>query len=117
MGDGRSVLIGADPIIGSSGSPYLPLDLMEYLQDYGIETLQDAQNPLVEAQNYWLSAEDLELGGSWDSCWNGFINSLENGGIKLKTSTDRILWTHNKKDGMVTVALVYDLMENTLLDP
>ena len=62
MGDGRSVLIGVDPIIGYFSSPYLPLDLMEYLQDYGIKTLQDARNPLAEARNYWLSAEDLELG-------------------------------------------------------
>ena len=59
----------------------------------------------------------MELGGSWASCWNGFINSLENGGIKLKPSADRILWAYNKKDGMVTAVLVYDLMENTLLDP
>ena len=64
MGDGWSILIGVDPIIGSSGSPYFPSDIMVYLQDYGIKTLRDALNPLVGPQNYWRIAEDLELGGS-----------------------------------------------------
>ena len=62
-------------------------------------------------------AQDLELGGSWASCWNEYISSLENGGIKLKLSADKLLWTHNKKDGMVIAVLVYDLMANILLDP
>lgn len=63
MRDGRSIIISVDPIIGSFVSPYLPLDLRVYLQDYGIKTLQDALNPFMVSRNYWLTAEDLELGG------------------------------------------------------
>ena len=97
--------------------PFLHHDLIEYLKDYGISALQDAHNLSVGEHSYWLSAEDLELGGSWASCWNKYISSLENGGIKLKPMADKLLWTHNKKDGMVTAALVYDLMTKTLLEP
>ena len=117
MGDGRSILIGVDPIIGSFVSPYLPLDILVYLQDYGIKTLQDALNPFMGTQNYWLFAEDLGLGGSWASCWNEYIDGLKNGGIKLKPSAERILWVHNKRDGMVMTTLVYDLMATSFLDP
>ena len=49
VGNEKNILIGKDPIIGSSASPYLQHDLIEYRNDYGIYTLQDACNPSVEA--------------------------------------------------------------------
>ena len=95
---------------------YALQDLIEYLHDYGIITLQDAINQFMESQSYWMSVDDLEMGGSWAHCWNEFIEGLKNGGIKLKPFADRILWVQNKRDSMVTVTLVYDLLAKTYLD-
>ena len=65
VGDGWDVLIGSNPIVGISDFHYFPTDLRAYLCDYGITTLQHARNPLINSQAYWLSADDLELGGDW----------------------------------------------------
>ena len=63
VGNGASIRVGLDPIVGM-GSPYsLPNDLWEYLEDYGILTLDQARNYSLDARHYWLTADDLDLGG------------------------------------------------------
>ena len=52
------------------------MDLRAYLCDYGITTLQHARNPLIDAQAYWMSVDDLKLGGDWKIEWNSYISSL-----------------------------------------
>ena len=42
VGNGGDIHVGSNPIIGSNSSPYLPHDLIVYLQDYGITMLQHA---------------------------------------------------------------------------
>ena len=42
VGNGRDILAGSDPIIGTFSSPYLLQDLIDYLQDFGIAMLQHA---------------------------------------------------------------------------
>ena len=76
VGDGRNVHIGLDPIVGISDIHFFSTDLRAYLCDYGITTLQHARNTLIDAQDYWLSADDLELGGDWKIVWNSYISSL-----------------------------------------
>ena len=43
VGNGKDILIGIDPIIGSASHSFLPYDLRDYLLDYGIATLHQAQ--------------------------------------------------------------------------
>ena len=43
-GDGTSIRIGADLIVGMDTSFILPIALREYLEDYGICYLSDAWN-------------------------------------------------------------------------
>ena len=64
VGDGKNVLLGIDPIIGLHSSFSLPEDLRTYLEDMNIYTLEQARNTLHHAQNYWLTAEELDLEGS-----------------------------------------------------
>ena len=64
-GNGSDILAGSDPIIGTYSSPFLPEDLIVYLQDFGITMLQHARNPFPSSSNYWLSSEDMDLGGVW----------------------------------------------------
>ena len=68
VGNGKSIHIRFDRIIGSSVHPFLPHNLIEYLMDYGITVLQDAHNLTVGTKSYWLLADDLELGGYWATC-------------------------------------------------
>ena len=67
--------------------------------------------------SYWLSADDLELDGEWRTAWNNYTAGLEHGVIRLKDVSDTVQWSHNQKDGKVTVALVYDLIVKTHLVP
>ena len=64
--------MGSDPIVGL-GSPFtLPQDLRDYLEDYGISTLDQARNYSTGAQNYWFTTEELDLGGDWMLLWDKF---------------------------------------------
>ena len=65
--------MGLDPIVGM-GSPFsLPFELQEYLEDYGIFTLDQARNYSPDARHYWLTVDDLDLGGEWKLLWNVYI--------------------------------------------
>ena len=112
-----NIHIRYDPIIGMITCPFLPQDLIEYIQDFGVFTLQHARNISVDAETYWLLADKLDLGGSWETIWNNYTSRLEHGGIILKAATDKLQWTYNRKDGKVTAALVYDLMVKSLIVP
>ena len=117
VGNGGDIHVGYDPIIGSNSSPYLPHGLIVYLQDYGITMLQHARNTSIDFASYWLSSEDLDLGGSWAHTWNDYVAGLDYGGIRLKALADKLLWIYNMKVRKVTVALAYELMVNSLLAP
>ena len=62
-GNGRSICIGVDPIVGINSEFILPEDLRIYLFEYGITTLYDAQF-FDSGQQHWLLATDLDLDGS-----------------------------------------------------
>ena len=65
VGNGSDIRAGIDPIIGL-GSPFtLSLDLREYLEYFGITTLDQARNHTKCAQNYWFTTEGLDLVGDW----------------------------------------------------
>ena len=84
VGNGETIRVGLDPIVGM-GSPYsLPKDLWEYLEDYGILSLDQVRNYSPDARSYWLTADDLDLGGDWKLIWNSYISRLEHGRIRLK---------------------------------
>ena len=62
-GDGSSIRIGADPIVGLGSSFILPRSLRDYLDDYGICSLADAWNYTSSESRFWFKAEELELIG------------------------------------------------------
>ena len=96
MGNGVDTLIGSDPIVGTNTLTLFPLDLREYLKDYGITSLAHARNLSPEARGYWLAAKNLELGGEWKFLWDKYISGLEHGIIILNHSLDTLIWTHNR---------------------
>ena len=42
-------------------------------------------------KSYWLSAEDLDLGGRWKIEWDCYIKGLTEGGIKLSDHMDKLV--------------------------
>ena len=63
VGNGESIKVGLDPIIGMGSSFSLPRDLRDYLEDFGITSLAQARNYSPNARSYWISTADLDLGG------------------------------------------------------
>ena len=63
VGNGSSIRLGVDSIVGMGSSYILPCDLRDYLEDYGICTLAQARNQTSSASGYWFSADDLDLQG------------------------------------------------------
>ena len=97
-----------DPIVGLGSSFLLPHDLRYYLEDYGICSLEHARNQTPHAQNYWFSADDLELQGECKILWDNYIRGLEFRRIRLSDNYDSLLWTHNNYVGPLTAAMGYD---------
>ena len=90
VGDGNNILLGIDPIIGVK-NPYLPEDLRSYLEYLDICTLGQARNTHFPAMSYWLTADELYLGGSYYDIWNNFIHELYGAGIHLSGRPDTLL--------------------------
>ena len=108
VGNGRAIRLGLDPIVGQGSSFLLPLDLREYLEDYGISTLDQARNLTTFAQNYWFSAADLDLDGDWKTLWENYIVGLEYGRIRISKNFDSLLWSHYQYVGVLTAAQGYE---------
>ena len=102
--------MGVDPIIGNHSLLDPPLGLREYLEYFGIVSLNHAHNTLPGLHKYWYTAEDLDIVRDWKLAWDNYTWCLEKGKIRLNPSIDSLVWTHNKQNGNVTVALVYDLI-------
>lgn len=116
VGNGETIRVGLDPIVGM-GSPYsLRNDLREYLEEYGILTLDQARNYSPDARYYRLSAEDLDLGGDWKLFWNNYISGLEYGKIRLNSQVESLLWSYKNYAGNLTAAFAYDCISQHLHD-
>ena len=94
--------------MGQGSSFLLPLDLREYLEDYGISTLDQARNLTTFAQNYWFSVVDLDLDGDWKTLWENYIAGLEYGRIHFSENCDSLLWSHYQYVGVLTAAQRYE---------
>ena len=93
VGDGFSIKLGIDPIIGMESHYVLSDDLREYLTYYGLTALHHIRN-MGEGtirKSYCLFAEDLDLGGIWKIEWDCYIKGLTRGGIKLLDHMDKLL--------------------------
>ena len=97
VGDGENILLGFDPIVGLHTSFSLPEDLRSYLEDLNISNLSQAHNSLPNAQGYWYTADELELGGTFKQAWNAYTEGLLCGGFRLSERPDALVWVIIKK--------------------
>ena len=74
-GDGAHIKLGIDPIVDLKMNYVLSNELCDYLHDCGIINICQAHNigyPHT-SPSYWMSAEDLELGGSCKEEWYCYV--------------------------------------------
>ena len=116
FGNGESIRVGLDLIVGMGSTFSLPKNLRDYLEDYGILSLNQATNYSLDARSYWLMADDLDLGGDWKLIWNSYISRLEYGRVRLKTWSDSLYWSFRNYSGSITAALAYDCISHHFLD-
>ena len=104
--------MGVDPIAGLNASYILSEGLKDYLSDYGISYLAQAQKQIGNSLglNGWYTACDLDLGGEWVDQWTTFIKGLTHGGIKIRNTEDSLLWMYDKKSSLVTPRKAYELI-------
>ena len=90
VGNGLKIRLGVDLIDGLDSSYHLREDLRDYLTDYGISNLAQAQNleGHTNGLNCWYLATDLSLGGVWADQWLSFVNGLSHGGIRIGNHED-----------------------------
>lgn len=70
--------------------------------------LTQVRNTLFPAKSYWLSADDLYLGGSYRALWDNFIKEIQGAGIRLTDRPDALLWSHNNSHGSLSARAAYD---------
>ena len=61
--NGSSIRLGLDSIVGLGSSYLLPHDMQDYLEDFGICTLDQARNHTPYAKGYWFAAAELDIQG------------------------------------------------------
>jgi hypothetical protein len=100
-GNGQSVLIGQDKILGIGNPSLLSPDLLLVLKDKNIRYLYQAR-----AQNLqgcyiaqWKSSLDLGLSGALANEWSSFCKVLIGLGVHLQHREDLLIWTGGDNSG------------------
>ena len=85
MGNGRLGQVGIDPVVGLNQHLCLSQSLIDYLQDFGIQTLSQARIgcDLSTFRSYLFSAKDLDLSGDLNLEWERYVSSLYSVGLHL----------------------------------
>ena len=110
--------VGANQLVGLEKSCYLSWDLVEYLQYYGLKTMDqfrvmDCDFPTNGT--YWLAASDLDLTGTSCLEWDNYVVHLAAAGVQLCHGNDKLVFSFNKKLEHVSATLAYlFLAENHL---
>ena len=108
VGNGECIHLGLDPFVGSGSSYAFPDALRTYLADLDICTLTQAHNLCSIEPQYWYSATDLDLAGTYALMWDEFIRELSASGIRLTDSPDKLVWTFNKNSIDITAKEAYN---------
>ena len=101
-------MLGIDPIVGSNAPLSFLEDLRSYLEYLNICSLSQAHNPLPNAQHYWYTAGELDLGGTFETTWNDFVFDLSAAGIHLTDCPDKLVWNYNNSRDLITASDAYD---------
>ena len=101
MGHNISIMLGFDPIVGMESTSALSLELVSYLNDYGLIPLNHALNlgGGTSSTSYWLAAGDKKLTGAWKDEWFLYTSSVYQWGIRPIDQKDSLVWAINHMNG------------------
>jgi hypothetical protein len=113
-GDGKSILIGKDRILGMGDAAILSDELISVINRKGLFYLFQAQtgSQVGRITQNWISSADLELTGHLQAEWNLFRCALINNGVFMQEKPDSLKWTGGKSTGMISVKNIYLAAEN-----
>jgi hypothetical protein len=115
-GNGQSILIGQDKILGSGTLSLLSSDLLLVLKDRNIRYLYQARAHNLQgcyiAQ--WKSSMDLGLSGALAYEWSSFCKILIGSGIHLQHREDLLIWTGGDNSSCLSVKNVYFALQQKL---
>jgi hypothetical protein len=108
-GNGQSILIGKDCILGMGQSAILSEELIEAINRKGIYYLFQAKAlaQVGRITSNWISSVDLDLSGQLQEEWQAYRCALINNGITLQEKSDLLKWTGGNMSGQVTVRNIY----------
>jgi hypothetical protein len=111
-GNGTSILIGLDKIMGIDNSSLLSLELRGVLKACNITFLYQAsaQASLGFIANQWKTNKELELTGNLAVEWLSYCKALILSGIQLQPIDDLLIWTGGDHSRVLTVRNVYNAL-------
>ena len=116
VGDGMYVQVGIDPMVGLENTFNISRSLTDYLQDFGIKTLNQARIgcDLETNGSYWFSVEDLDLTGDWYLEWEKYVSSLLLVGLHLSEAEYMMVWSFNVVSIQIIAKLAYGFLVDSL---
>ena len=105
MGREIQIHLGLDRICGIGDDFKLSWELVMELHCKNILLLN--QIHLVPNLNRWADSFILGLAGHFAEEWYLFISKLYHGNIMLNDKPDKLVWSVNAREGLVTASLAY----------
>ena len=95
IGDDCNLKLGMDPWVGSGSYYKLSSKLRDFLWKKVYNSLGDYSlvRNVVNGNQVWINLEHLQLLGSLEVEWNGFIYALSYSGIFPSREDDKLSWT------------------------
>ena len=108
VGDGRSVQVGINHVVGLEQHFSLSQFLFDYLH-FNIHMLyQDRIGcDFSSFRSYWFLAKDLDLTGDLYLEWERYVSLLYLVGLHLSEAEDRLVWSYNSASRQITAKLAY----------
>jgi hypothetical protein len=112
-GNGFSIEIGRDALLGLGGRAFLSTKLLLHLHKKSIYFLyQISSTSDGHLGNSWLNSVDLNLDSDLAIEWDGYTRLLTEAGICLQDRSDTFLWTGGDRSGLLTAKNVYSALAN-----
>lgn len=109
MGDGSQIRVGVDEFIGGENGFKILSALIRTFHSKGYFTL-DHFRLVRRAIDYWLGTHFFPLHENLSAKWNGYIQLLNHGGIRIRPVSEKLLWKWNKEGGDITASTAYHII-------
>jgi hypothetical protein len=108
-GNGISIKIGKDRILGMGDRSFFSSNLLSVLKDQNILTLAQVRKNSGDQSlvSSWLSSTDLELEGDLAREWEQFRSALSASGALIQEKKDTLMWIGGDNSGKPSAKNLY----------